>query len=205
MKIDSRLEIGYMYDYLDKQGYKFNEYNPFGIRNIDKLNQGIFNDSIGLLCKDFIYLVRGTTDPSPYYIEERPMNANGTAVMCSGLQDRIWMVGLHAKKFTGLINGWRGGFGTKKQSVKRLDKNYKYKNKIYKGWFCCNLHPTFNVSPEKIGRNSAGCQVIRVESDFNLYMSHILTSKEYVGNKKTLYSYYMFEQNKAISDIIGKL
>ena len=205
MIIDSRPEIQYMYDFLGKEGYKFNEYNPFAIRNFDKIKGGIFNDTIGLLCENFIYVIRGTTDPSPYYIEQHPMNVNGTAVMCAGLQDRIWMVGLHAKKFTGLINGWRLGFGTKKQKVKRLDKNYKFKDKIYKGWFCCNLHPTFNPNPDKIGRNSAGCQVVRVMSDFTKYMGYIMNSMEYAINKRTLYSYYIFEQNNPITEIVGKL
>lgn len=201
MVIDSKIEIQNLYDFLDKEGYKFNEFNPFAIRNFDKIREGIYNDSIGLLSEKLIYIVRGTTDPSPFYIETKPMNPKGTAVLLEGLHDRIWMVGIHAGRVTALVNGWRGIHKTKQQKVKRLDKNYKFTPKIYKGWYCCNLHPAFDAK-ESIGRSSAGCQVIMNRLEFNRYMQYILTSKEYLNNKWTLYSHYIFVQNKVVADIM---
>jgi len=194
MIVDSKEEIQSMYEFLDKEGYEFNECNPFGIRDYSGIEKGVYNDTIGLLCENEMYLFKGTTDPSPYYIEKKPMNANGTAVMCSGLQHKIWMVGSHARRCIGLINGWRGRHGTKRQTVKRLDKKYRFKKKIYRGWFACNLHPAFDNNFSYIGRNSAGCQVIANEKEFQQYMGYIMISDEYKANKHTLYSYYLFEE-----------
>lgn len=205
MIIDSKAEINYMYDILDKEGYRFNEYNPFGIRNFARLPNGIYNDSIGLLSEKFIYLCKGTTDPSPYYIVEHPMNAVGTAVLDEGLHDRIWMVGIHAKRVVALINGWRGTHCTKKQRVKRIGKDYKFKPKLYRGWYCCNMHPKFDNDDSYIGKNSAGCQVVMVVKEFHKYMNYIISSKEFMSNKRVLYSYYIFMQNRIISDVMGWL
>lgn len=202
--IDSKIEIQAIYQHLDAEGYEFNEYNLFGVRNFKGIKEGIFNDSLCLLGDNELFICAGTTDPSPYYIREKPMNANGTAVLLEGLQPKIWMVGPHGKaRVTGLINGWRFGFGTKKQRVKRLNKDFKFTGKIYKGWFACNFHPHFNrTTPDYIGRNSAGCQVPREKRDFEAIMSRITGSSEYKSNKRTLYSYYIFTQNSLAGKMI---
>jgi len=185
-----------MAEYLVK-GYPIEENNIFGIRNDNKLDEGIWNDVIGYWTEEKIWLAQGTTDPSPYYIVYHPMNKTGTAMMVPGYHEKIWVIDRHGKsQYTALCNRrWKR---CEKQQVWRLDKNYHRidedgEPKVFAGYFSCNLHRGDKFQPlPKIGPYSGGCQVIQDPNDFDEFMENMINSGQ------EFFSYMLFEQGDPV-------
>jgi len=147
-------------------GVELQNLNIFGIRNEEKQEQDIWNDVIGYFTNDEIKFFRGTTDPG-YYWTLNPMNNQGTAHLCLGHHKNIWIIDKHRGKYTALCNRWN----CSKTTVWRdRDKDgvFKHQNdKLFSGYFGINLHRASALYLlDKIGRYSAGCQVVWEVNDF---------------------------------------
>lgn len=198
-KIESPILISYIMNKYNDHGAKIEEINLFGVRNKERLKDSVYNDTIGLFTNDFIILAKGTTDPSAYYIETHPINKNGTAIMCLGFHENIWVVDKHGKaQVTALCNRrWKG---CRKQRVRRLDTKFNYnKQGIFTGYYSCNFHPAskYNLS-DHIGKWSAGCIVTRDYSEFQEFMRIVLNSKM----KKKKFSFFLFDKEEIIEELI---
>ena len=93
-----------------------------------------------------------TTDPGLYWLE-KPMNVNGTAIVCHNQFIRGAFVPGYHKGYEAMVqNGkilvWRDN---------DFDNHIDYGGKIYDDATGINWHHAYNV--EKVGPYSAGCQV----------------------------------------------
>lgn len=197
--IDDGYHLNQLKEYYKEHGYRIQEINPFGIRNKLDMGKGLINDIIGLWTKDKIYIAKGTTDPGIYYTEN-PMNKEGTLHLCLGHHQKMYRVKKHRDQYKALCNDWT----CKKQRVWRdKDKNFIYSknDKPDLGHFGANLHRMGGRDKyEKIGKYSAGCQVIESKSDFDEYMNIVMNSKMYKGTKLiTYFDYMLFDINEVNS------
>jgi len=149
-----------------------------------------WNDTIVLLKVDYDNSVRtfgaflGTTEPSIYWTTSNRANRGGAArVQINHLNKDIWVVGMHLGREEALCQ-WG-----KPISITR-DSNKDFKrtgDKITTGHYGINFHSGGNS--HKIGRWSAGCQVIKNVSEFRNCMSWIKNAEGYKYNKKFLHDY----------------
>jgi len=151
-----------------KKGYRFfkNPYsvNIFGIRMVtntddyDDLICVAYYDNAGKL---HIEMFIATTDPGTHWLKN-PMRKEGCAIMVEGQYLGAFIIGPH---------------GSSKYEACRQNKPipvYRDNNKddkhdldpstIQTGIFWTNIHHGW--SAKKVGRNSAGCQVIQSKSKF---------------------------------------
>ena len=129
------------------------KFNIVGFQNTK--SPGNWNDFFLVHSSDKVYRFVGTTDPGLYYTK-KPLNSKGCAHMTRGFHKNCWKLGKHRGKYEALIQ--TGG----KVKVWR-DKNKDYINNdsiVESGWFGINFHHGYNATV-KIGRNSAGCQVVQ--------------------------------------------
>lgn len=208
--IKDRATIDFLTDRWVVSGMYFKEIQFFGVRNFDTIKESVFDDTIGILTEDTIYLMKGTTDPSKTYIKDRPMNPNGTAVMCLGSQQDIWCVGQHPlgkSHYTALVNTGANP-NCKQQEVWRLDKDFKFKvdssnNRIiYKGYFGCNFHRASEFKIEDhIGGWSAGCVVVQDIADFNEVMKLVYNTEMYKKDKACTFSLLMLDKGEVTTEL----
>ena len=108
-----------------------------------------------------------------------------------GYHNKIWKIDKHRRKYIALCNRW----GCSKTKIWRdynkntvFDKNI---DKIYKGYFGINLHrASILYILDKIGKFSAGCQVIQSSKDFDFLISKCMESKQ------KYFSYFLFDKNQ---------
>ena len=183
---------------LSDNGHDVDEINFFGIRNLNNLEDGIYNDTIGYWTQEKICMAKGTTDPSSYYIKENPMNPEGTAIMVTGYHDDIWVVGMHplgTTSYQALVNTAYGK-KCKPQKVNRLTKDFQLVMeiskipKVFEGFFGCNLHHGKGWEIDNhIGGWSAGCQVYQDIEDFATMMKDVFNSESYKKDIHVPFSY----------------
>lgn len=168
--------------------------NIFGIRSEDLLVDE-FNDVLGLAYRDTfgnecLSLFKGTTKPGYYYLKHEMLNENGTSILIPGQYRSCWQLGFHksyqalVQKGTGIFKVWRDN-----DSEGDLD----YNGEVYTDVTGLNLHTTsFKNNIERVGKYSAGCQVIQDDLDFNMALSIILKSAERYG---TTFSYTLLQES----------
>lgn len=163
-------------------GAEWSSVNIFGIRDTSNMTEDVYNDYIGVAIDGEVYLYRATTDPGVYYTKNR-LNKKGVAHLCLGFYKNAYVIGYHLNRYEALVQRnapvkvWR-------------DANENFENDdniIEEGYFGINIHKGSDT--EKIGRDSAGCQAIRTNSDFKEFMT-LVKSK----NKNT-FSYMLFSKN----------
>lgn len=183
-------------------GIKSQKIDFFGVRNNERLEDNLWNDPIGVIDNENhnLYMYRGTVDPSTYY-HEKPMNKKGLAHLCLGYHKDIWADGKHGKEqYEAFVNRWYCG----KQRVWRdVDKNNQYdqNDMIDVGHFGCNLHRASKYKNLRtIGPYSAGCVVVRKNSDFN-------ELKLVARKKQKRYSLMLFHESEIpfYDTVINKL
>lgn len=172
-----------------KHGIQTQNINIFGIRNTEKQKEDFFNDWIGYFTPDNeIHFYRSTTDPGIYWTLN-PENSAGTAHLCLGYHENIWVIAKHRGQYTALCNTWRCN-PTRIWRDANKDTAYKESiDKIYKGRFGINLHRADALQIiTKIGRYSAGCQVIQNPKSYNTLLTKTVQSKQ------SRFSYFLFDK-----------
>ncbi len=193
----------------ENAGLDVRDINPFGVRNFDNLMDGIWNDTVGFWTPDIIFVAKGTVDPSPYYIRVKPMNPNGTGVLCHGPHKDTHCVGPHGKTgYTALINTQTYNPACRPQSLWRVDRYGKFimengAPKIFTGYFGANIHhgDAYKIE-EYIGIWSAACQVYQDKADFGVLMNTVLSSGMYKNNPACLFNYYLMDYSEMPDEVV---
>ena len=134
-----------------------------------------------------VHCMEGTTDPGLYWLEH-PSNIKGTAILCPGHYPGIWEIDLHRQKCealcqrSGPVKVWRDA-----DRDGELDVN----GETDEGFFGINLHKA-GRSSTRVDRWSAGCQVVRNQSDFNTLMK--LANLQISTTGCTTFSYTLLDE-----------
>lgn len=179
----SLLDKGYL---VYNQPYKL---NVVGIRTNNQTSPTTFDDFIAYFYYDdkgnmIGKVAPATTDPSVYYLRDKPMAQGGTAILKSGQYKDAYIIGTHAGKYTALVQ--RAAPVT---VIRDNDRNdlLNFFADTQTGYFGINIHRASRGKDNStiIGPDSAGCQVFRDEADFNEMMRFAETSRLKYGNKFT--------------------
>lgn len=143
--------------------------NIIGVRNPNG-TVNAFDDHLYVVCKIkgkwYQHRFACTTDPGLYYLE-KPMNVNGTAIMMAPQQMRgVYQIAKHQGKYLALcqrgkVKVWRD---------RDRDGTHNMEGDLYNGGGV-NIHRAGATSKSKrVGKFSAGCQVIQDPADFKAFM-----------------------------------
>ena len=174
-----------------KKGYAFftnGDYNLniIGIRNMSDggVQDDIFNDIFVIIYKEGgeykKIIIPGTTDPGLYYLKNQ-INKRGTAILKPGQYRGVWQIDYHQGKYLALCQ--------RKPVIVYRDNNkdnildFEEATSDY-GFFGINFHKA-GIDTTFIGRNSAGCQVIKRSADFYKVMELAEKGKKLYGNSFT--------------------
>lgn len=156
----------------------------FAIRNNENNELDEFNDLIGFYYKDTIVLHPGTTDPGVFWTSHHFAPPNGAAHYQSGMHYNLYQLGWHYNE-KALVQGdnpawiWRDD-----------DDNFVHnqQDRVQYGCFGMNMHSSNNA--KKIGKWSAGCQVLQ----YSKHLAHIVSTVflyERLLNRKTMKHDYL--------------
>lgn len=182
-----------------ESGAYIEEVMLFGIQNESNKKEDKINDVIGIIFKDKMFLMRGTTNPGKFYIEN-PLNKEGAFQLGYGYHSKIWAVDKHKGKYEALCNRWFKGC-KKTRGWRDTNKTFTFEesqDKVVSGHFGVNLHRmSKHYLVNNIEKYSAGCQVVWDGLDFDKLMSMIKSSDMYLKNPlPTLFSYYLFRKEE---------
>jgi len=167
--------------------------NIFGLRDVAEMSKDVFNDWIGIAIGGKVHMFRGTCDPSVYWTKVGGANSakDGVAHICLGFYERVYMVGVHARKNKNFAHQALLQIGNKIKIWRDGNNNFKKDNydRTQEGYFGVNIHRASVNHIDKIGRYSAGCQVIQNKGDFEKFMSIITGSKSFKTSKRYRFNY----------------
>ena len=187
------------YKFFSKGQYNL---NLFGVRNIAR-KAGSFDDKIGVVYLDdsnklCYHLWDGTTDPGGHWLQN-PLNKKGTAIMIKGQYRGAYKLGVHGRTWAS------GGYEALEQvkPMKYVRDNNKddvldfsladQKENIFEDVLKTNIHRASKWKLlQYIGKYSAGCQVLRSISDFNLLIS--LCKKQIKYGHGNSFTYTLFNR-----------
>lgn len=186
----------------EKKGYAFFDsgsynLNLFGIRSEEPLVNE-FNDYIGIAYKDDIgntqvQLFRASTKPGYYWLKQEEGSINGTAILIPGQYRSCWELGFH-RSYEALVQ--RSGFSFKTWRDNDSDGVLDMNGPEFNDVTGLNLHTTsFTNEVERVGKYSAGCQVIKDDLDFKILLSLLKKSSSIYG---TRFSYTLLEEEDLI-------
>jgi hypothetical protein len=101
-----------------------------------------------------------TTDPGLYWLK-KPMNVNGTAIVCHDQFVRGAFIPGYHRGYKAMVQNPKAVFKTWRDND--LDNIIDYGGKIYTDVTGLNWHHAYNI--EKVGPYSAGCQVQSKKAD----------------------------------------
>jgi len=182
--VDEMQSLGYDVD------TRPNALNVVGIRDASVAVPENYSDNIAYFWYDNNGNLQGkiaeaTTTPSVQYLQN-PIagSVGGTAIMKQGQYKNAYQLGLHRNKYEALVQ--TGGPVT---VIRDSDRNsiLNYFGNVTSGYYGINIHRSTAsyASQDKIGPDSAGCQVFRWVDDFNDMMAKARISKNLYGNKFT--------------------
>ena len=149
----------------------------YGLRTRDEKCVNLFDDYIGVCYPDgSTKQWAGTTKPGLHYLQD-PINTGGTAILVAmgdvpntnyGIYENVYKIALHQNKYEALCQ--RGNLAVFRDVDK--DTNYDYDiTKIEVGsLFGVNIHHA-GVDSAHVDNWSAGCQVFKVLTEFNEFLS----------------------------------
>jgi len=178
------------YAFFDNNSYNL---NVFGIRGKHSLVNE-FDDVVGLAFKDTlgnkqVLCFKASTDPGYYWLKHQMGNSRGTAILCPGQYKQCWVLGSH-KGYDALQQSDRAKFKVWRDNNANgvLDET----GAVYADVSGLNCHTTsFIKEVDKVGKYSAGCQVIQDDLDFLVFLSIIKKSAAKYGN---YFSYTLLRQ-----------
>ncbi|WP_196894813.1 hypothetical protein [Aureivirga marina] len=183
------------YEFFDRGTYNL---NLFGIRSNDlKVNE--FNDFMGIAYKDElgndqVFVFKASTKPGLYYLKHKKLNENGTAILIPNQYKSAWRLGYHKgyealQQNTTNFKVWRDADS---------DGEFDYSGDIYSDVAGLNAHTTsFKSTIERVGKYSAGCQVIQDDKEFLIFLSIIKKSLDFYGNS---FTYTLFTEDDFINN-----
>ena len=166
--------------------------NLIGVRSPNRI-AGAFDDKIHMCFKiDGMwqeYAFEATTDPSEHWLKNG--RSIGTAIMCGGHWKGLWALGKHRGRYDALVqvrpcSVYRDA---NKDNILDLDTSTIIKESLV-GLNCHRAHSIREI--EVIGPYSAGCQVIRKPSDFDLLIQFCKRQKQMRGWNS--FSYTLIEE-----------
>lgn len=181
-----KLTIDAVKSIFEDAGGEWGEVNLFGLRNEASQESDLFNDFIGICSGDIIKVYAGTTDPGAWWTLH-PVTASGVtgaAHLCEGFHKNAWRVGVHAQG-TPFAHEALVQTGNKVKIWRDLKNNFTHDDgdPEQSGYFGINIHRAGLDDPTKIGKYSAGCQVVRHHKDFDELMGIIKASENFKKNK----------------------
>jgi len=159
--------------------------NIIGIRNMDgRVNK--FDDGLLTIYRDthkrwLVDSYQITTDPGLYWLR-KPMNVNGTAILCPGQYRGAYKIDKHRGKYDALcqrgspLSVWRDG---NRDSIHDMNDDT-----IATGYFGINIHKAGRNSTQ-VDKWSAGCQVFKNDGDFKELMMTARAAEKQFGNSFT--------------------
>ena len=182
-----------------KYGGEFDkkDVNIFGIQKGNEADD-TFNDLICVAFNKEVYKFVGTTDPGKWYAKN-PVNPKGTAHIMDGFHKECWIVGTHRKGKSNEQKNSLVQHGNPVRVWRDTNQNFKYDDgdTHETGYFGTNFHHAKNS--KKIGKWSAGCQVIQMIPDFREFMRIVRQSPAYLANHKKKFSYKLFPEKVKLS------
>jgi hypothetical protein len=205
MAVDLSMSLQEVVDMVEASGYSLdkrpNKLNLVGIRDSSVAVPENYSDAIAYLYWDDNGNIQGkvaeaTTTPSVYYLQNIFPGAEktgGSAIMKGGQYKDAYALGLHNSSYEALIQ-------VKPVTVIRDgDRNsiLNYFGNTTSGLYGINIHRSTAAwaSQDKIGQDSAGCQVFRDRDDFNDMMSLAKKSSYKYGNT---FTYTLIDQREKL-------
>lgn len=188
-------KIIWINNFFKGKGITPDEITLIGIRQSKGLNDDIINDYIGYVTSNSIKIVPGTTEPGVYWTKDKAeRNKSGTFHLSLGYHEKIWCIGTH-KGYEALVNDYRYCKPTRGWRDKDYDFTRDPSDVEVCDYFGINFHRMHPIQiVNKIGKYSAGCQVIQNPKDFADILHTIKTTNMYLKNSaKTTFSYYLFD------------
>ena len=183
----------------EKKGYLFFEngkynLNIVGIRSRNNIPEK-FDDKILVIYKDTfereqVKVFKATTDPGLYYLKNL-INVKGTAILAPGQHKSAFQLGMHRGKERALVQ-------LNKLPVIR-DNNrdgvldFSCKN-LDLGFHGIHVHSA-GSGTEKVGRWSAGCQVIQEPVEYRYFISLCEEGAKHWGNT---FTYTLLEEGDLV-------
>ena len=179
----------------EKKGYRFFEngkynLNIVGIRSKNNI-PGKFDDRIVVIYKDTfgveqVRIFLATTDPGLYYLKNL-INVKGTAILAPGQHKSAFQLGLHRKKERALVQ--LSKLPVIRDSNRDGILDFSGRN-LDLGFHGIHIHSAGSGS-EKVGRWSAGCQVIQEPVEYRYFISLCEEGAKYWGN---VFTYTLLEE-----------
>lgn len=199
-------KIEWLTRYYKDNGLPIEEINLIGIRNSADIEKDVINDLLGYFTGRDIFLCHGTTEPSVLYTTDRSLrNRAGTFHLSTGFHRGIWCIGKH-RGYEALVNDYRYCPPTRGWR----DSNYNFTKDPadvevcdYFGINFHRMHPLSIVN--KIGKYSAGCQVIQSPADFAVILDKIKSSDTYKIRRKATFNYMLFNAAQLPQGFDGSL
>ncbi len=163
--------------------------NKTFVTNNDSPTGNDFNDLIGVFLVDkhnqvsTANLYTATTEPGLYYTRNRLNPAGAARIQIDFLQRDVWQVGSHKGREEALVQ--TGG-----AIMVTRDGNQDFMrtgDQTMTGYYGINLHSARNSG--KIGRWSAGCQVVQMSKDLASIMSYVKNGDGFKNNRKFKYDF----------------
>jgi hypothetical protein len=170
-----------------ENGYPLKSFNLIGFRDESNIEKDVINDLLGFLTEKELFLCPGTTDPGVYWTTSSERNKKGTFHLSLGYHEKIWCIGTH-KGYEALVNDYRYCKPTRGWRDKDYDFTRDPADVEVCDYFGINFHRMHPIQiVNKIGKYSAGCQVIQNPKDFDYILQ-----KAWESAQKT-FDYALFE------------
>lgn len=192
--MNDQQRIEWLVDYYTQNNLKIDEVNLFGIRNSKDQDKDVINDYLGFWTMDKFFMCKGTTEPGVYWVKDKAeRNKQGTFHLLEGFHEAIWCIGTH-KGYEALTNTYPYCKPTKGWRDANYDFTRNDKDIVVCDYFGVNFHRMHPISiVDKIGKYSAGCQVVQKPEDFEYIKAFIKNTDMYkLTPKKTVFNYMLF-------------
>jgi len=179
-----------------KNNHPIEEFNLVGIRDSKDLDKDVWNDYLCFFTADKFFITQGTTESGVYYTKSAERVKAGTFHLNYGFHEKIWCIGTH-KGYEAFVNDWRYCKPTKGWR----DANFNFVKDLGDievcDYFGINFHRAHPVSiVDKIGKYSAGCQVVRNNVDFQLFLKTFKNTNGYKQNRFSTVNYKLYKTNE---------
>jgi hypothetical protein len=137
--------------------------------------------------------LKATTDPGQHWLDN-PLNADGTAILKPGQYLNTYCRGKHRSQYAALVQRggnvrvWRrkasGDFSGKNGKNVLASASSENDRKVFDGKFGINIHRSnAKVSSTRVGKYSAGCQVVADPTEFNQMLEQVTTGLEALDDR----------------------
>jgi hypothetical protein len=170
------------------------EITLIGIRDSKDQEKDVINDYLGFWTKTELFLCKGTTEPGVFWVKDKAeRNKQGTFHLLEGFHEKIWSIGIH-KGYEALTNQYPQCKPTKGWRDVNYDFTRDAKDVVVCDYFGINFHRMHPISiVDKIGKYSAGCQVVQDAKDLAYVLTNIKNTKAYKKDKKATFNYMLFK------------